>query len=131
MVGTRGRTTSDAVPHPGRTDGCPRTSRIGRQPVHRPPNPRGIKRGSGDEDRADPARDGPRAGNTRRGAADPRSQGRRSGGLLAVARQIIDLSIFLENEVISDPPGYRPKIEYIDHKMSVPEITGFFPGLQA
>jgi hypothetical protein len=48
-----------------------------------------------------------------------------------VARRIIDLSIFLENEVISDPPGYRPKIEYIDHKMSVPEIMGFFPGLQA
>ncbi|HEV7613676.1 MAG TPA: cyclase family protein [Steroidobacteraceae bacterium] len=48
-----------------------------------------------------------------------------------MARQIIDLSIFLENEVISDPPGYRPKIEYIDHKMSVSELIGFFPGLQA
>jgi len=48
-----------------------------------------------------------------------------------MARRIIDLSIFLENDVISDPPGYRPKISYIDHKMSVPELMGFFPGLEA
>ena len=48
-----------------------------------------------------------------------------------MARTIIDLSIFLENDVISDPPGYRPKIDYIDHKMSVPEVMNFFPGLQA
>lgn len=48
-----------------------------------------------------------------------------------MARTIVDLSIYLENDVISDPPGYRPKIEYIDHKMSVPEITGFFPGLDS
>lgn len=47
-----------------------------------------------------------------------------------MARRIVDLSIFLENEVISDPPGYRPKISYIDHKMSVPELKSFFPGLQ-
>ena len=47
-----------------------------------------------------------------------------------MSRQIIDLSIFLENDVVSDPPTYRPKIDYIDHKMSVPELTSFFPGLQ-
>lgn len=47
-----------------------------------------------------------------------------------MARTIVDLSIFLENDVISDPPGYRPRISYIDHKMSVPEIAGFFPGLR-
>ncbi|MFS0737130.1 cyclase family protein [Sphingomonas sp. 1P06PA] len=46
-----------------------------------------------------------------------------------MARRIVDLSIYLENDVISDPPAYRPRIDYIDHKMSVPEITGFFPGL--
>ena len=44
---------------------------------------------------------------------------------------IVDLSIFLENEVISDPPVYQPKIDYIDHRMSVPELAGFFPGLEA
>lgn len=48
-----------------------------------------------------------------------------------MARRIVDLSIFLENDVISDPPIYRPKIEYISHKTSVPELAGFFPGLQA
>ena len=48
-----------------------------------------------------------------------------------MARTIIDLSIHLENEVISDPPPFRPRIEYIDHKASVPELAGFFPGLAA
>ncbi|MFY9352340.1 MAG: cyclase family protein [Sphingobium sp.] len=47
-----------------------------------------------------------------------------------MARTIIDLSIYLENDVVSDPPPFRPKIDYIDHAMSVPELAGFFPGLQ-
>jgi hypothetical protein len=47
-----------------------------------------------------------------------------------MARTIVDLSIFLENDVISDPEVFRPKIEYIDHKMSVPDLAGFFPGLR-
>jgi kynurenine formamidase len=46
-------------------------------------------------------------------------------------RTIVDLSIYLENDVISDPPPFRPRIDYIDHKMSVPELAGFFPGLKA
>jgi kynurenine formamidase len=45
-------------------------------------------------------------------------------------RRIVDLSIYLENDVISDPEPYRPKITYIDHKTSVPAIAGFFPGLK-
>ncbi len=47
-----------------------------------------------------------------------------------MARQIIDISIFLENDVISDPPGFQPKIEYIGHQASVPGMTAFFPGLE-
>ena len=47
-----------------------------------------------------------------------------------MARRIVDLSVFLENDVISDPPGYRPKIDYIDHDTSVPELLDFFPGLK-
>lgn len=47
-----------------------------------------------------------------------------------MAKRIIDLSIHLENDVVSDPPGFRPHIDYIDHKMSVPDLTGFFPGLE-
>lgn len=45
-------------------------------------------------------------------------------------RQIIDLSIYLENDVVSDPEIYRPKITYVDHKMSMPDLVGFFPGLK-
>ena len=48
-----------------------------------------------------------------------------------MARRIIDLSIFLENDVVSDPPVYRPRIQYVDHRMSVEEMTSFFPGLTA
>ena len=47
-----------------------------------------------------------------------------------MSRRFIDLSIYLENDVVSDPPPYRPRIDYIDHKMSVPELVGFFPGLK-
>jgi kynurenine formamidase len=48
-----------------------------------------------------------------------------------VSQTIVDLSIFLENDVVSDPPAYRPKIDYINHRMSVPELVSFFPGLKA
>jgi kynurenine formamidase len=47
-----------------------------------------------------------------------------------MTRRFIDLSIYLENDVVSDPPLYRPRIDYIDHKMSLPELVGFFPGLK-
>ncbi len=47
-----------------------------------------------------------------------------------MGRQIIDISIFLENDVVSDPEIYRPKIQYIDHKTSLPDLASFFPGLK-
>ena len=47
-----------------------------------------------------------------------------------MARKIIDLSIYLENDVISDPPGYQPKIEYFNHQQTFPQIAPFFPGLE-
>jgi kynurenine formamidase len=47
-----------------------------------------------------------------------------------MTRTIIDLSVFLENEVVSDPPGYQPRIDYIDHRTSAPDLLGFFPGLR-
>lgn len=49
--------------------------------------------------------------------------------LSAEGRTIIDLSIYLENEVISDPEPYRPKIEYINHKQTLEDLQHFFPGL--
>lgn len=45
-------------------------------------------------------------------------------------RKLIDLSIFLENDVVSDPPGLGPRIEYFTHNNTYEHIAPFFPGLQ-
>ncbi len=45
-------------------------------------------------------------------------------------QKIVDLSIYLENEVISDPAPFRPRIDYIDHRQSLPDLIGFFPGVK-
>ncbi|MFO1363038.1 MAG: cyclase family protein [Burkholderiales bacterium] len=44
-------------------------------------------------------------------------------------RKFVDLSIYLENDVVSDPKPFTPKITYLDHKASFPQLAGFFPGL--
>ena len=46
-------------------------------------------------------------------------------------REIIDLSIYLESDVISDPPGMQPEIQYIDHQQGVKGMVASFPGLSA
>ncbi|HRP27481.1 MAG TPA: cyclase family protein [Burkholderiaceae bacterium] len=45
-------------------------------------------------------------------------------------RRFVDLSIYLENDVISDPPPFGPKIQYFTHENTVGQITPFFPGLK-
>ncbi|HEY1507301.1 MAG TPA: cyclase family protein [Stellaceae bacterium] len=47
-----------------------------------------------------------------------------------MARKIVDLSMHLENDVPSDPPGYEPKIEYYRHKETAGDVVKFFPGLK-
>jgi kynurenine formamidase len=44
-------------------------------------------------------------------------------------RRFVDISMPLENEVVSDPPMMRPKIDYIRHDDSVGQMAAFFPGL--
>jgi len=46
-----------------------------------------------------------------------------------VSRRIVDLSIYLENDVISDPPGMKPQITYFNHQDTPEQIASFFPGL--
>jgi len=46
-------------------------------------------------------------------------------------RRFVDLSIYLENDVVSDPPGMEPKIQYIAHDDSVEQVAMFFDGLGA
>lgn len=46
-------------------------------------------------------------------------------------RRIIDLSIYLENEVASDPPLARPKITYVGHDATLDRMKAFFPDLTA
>ena len=47
-----------------------------------------------------------------------------------MTRRFIDLSIFLENEPLSDPRPFNPKIQYINHEQSYSQIEPFFPGLR-
>jgi kynurenine formamidase len=48
-----------------------------------------------------------------------------------MTRRFVDLSIYLENDVITDPPFMRPKIEYQTHRETVKEAQSFFPGVEA
>lgn len=43
--------------------------------------------------------------------------------------QMIDLSVPIENNFYSDPAPMLPKISYIDHQSSFPQLAHFFPGL--
>ena len=45
-------------------------------------------------------------------------------------RKFVDLSIYLENDVQSDPPAFAPKIQYLRHDATAEQIATFFPGLR-
>ena len=45
-------------------------------------------------------------------------------------RRFVDLSIYLENDVLSDPPPLAPKITYQKHADTLPEFMAMIPGTQ-
>ncbi len=45
-----------------------------------------------------------------------------------MTRQIIDLSVAIENDLPSDPPPMIPKIQCIDHAQGAESMQMFFPG---
>lgn len=45
-------------------------------------------------------------------------------------RRFVDLSVALENDVPSDPPGLEPHIDYIDHQTGAGHLAGIFPGVK-
>jgi kynurenine formamidase len=49
---------------------------------------------------------------------------------MRMQRTFIDISMPLENDIVSDPPQYRPKITYVNHTDSHGQILPFFPGLK-
>lgn len=44
--------------------------------------------------------------------------------------RIVDLSVPLENEPLSDPEVMRPRIQYLDHGQTAESMCSFFPGLR-
>lgn len=48
-----------------------------------------------------------------------------------MTRRFVDLSIYLENEPLSDPPPLAPRIEYQSHKDTIGEFLAMLPGVTA
>jgi kynurenine formamidase len=47
-------------------------------------------------------------------------------GFKTMGQRFIDISIMLENDVITDPPFMRPQIKYSKHRDTMPEAQHFF-----
>ena len=45
--------------------------------------------------------------------------------------KIIDLSVALDPDIVSDPEIMTPQIQYLKHDMTAGQVTSFFPGLKA
>jgi kynurenine formamidase len=43
--------------------------------------------------------------------------------------KFVDLSIPISNDIVTDPPPLRPRIDYSDHRAGVAQMLPFFPGL--
>jgi kynurenine formamidase len=47
-----------------------------------------------------------------------------------MGQRFVDISMPLENDVVSDPVAFAPKISYFDHQQTYAQMAPFFPGLQ-
>ena len=54
----------------------------------------------------------------------------KSSTRLRAKRRFVDLSIYLENDVQSDPPGLGPKIEYMTHDQTMYVFENLVPGFK-
>ena len=45
----------------------------------------------------------------------------------AMTRRFVDLSIYLENDVVSDPPAFKPEIQYFTHEHTISQIEPSSP----
>jgi hypothetical protein len=63
-------------------------------------------------------------------ASRPRARMIEKRGRKGMSRRLLDISAPVQNDVPADPPGLGPKIEYIDHQQSLPQILAFFRGLK-
>eukprot|EP01035_Chromulina_nebulosa_P012925 gene12926-biopygen10942 len=48
-----------------------------------------------------------------------------------MARRLVDLSIPITNDVVTDPETMRPQVTYSRHKDTIPQMAVSFPGLTA
>src|SRR5919108_3277881 len=46
-----------------------------------------------------------------------------------MGRRLIDISAPLQAGIASDPPGFEPEIDYLDHHKTAADVCRFFPGL--
>lgn len=45
-------------------------------------------------------------------------------------RRFVDLSIAIDQETPSDPPGFGPEVTYMNHQQTHEQLLSFFPGLK-
>ncbi|NYT70520.1 cyclase family protein [Pusillimonas noertemannii] len=45
-----------------------------------------------------------------------------------MTRRYVDISVPLETDIASDPPGHLPYIKYFDHHATAADVVSFFPG---